>query len=139
MMKETLNKMLILILLIGVVTGCAAWRDREREGATDRGAGSTARTDDAALTAKVKAKLLSDERVEGTQIDVDTQNGIVFLNGVVETEEQKRKAIDLARNTEGVRDVEDNLKVGQIEGSSLKESGKESGRALPVNILEDLG
>jgi len=134
-MKQTLSKMLLLILLLGVATGCASWRDRETETVqTDRGAGTT-RTDDAALTAKVKAKLLSDESVEGMKIDVDTQNGVVFLNGVVETEEQKRRAIELARNTEGVQSVEDNLKVGRIEGSPSKGSGT----TLPVNLLEDLG
>ncbi len=135
-MKETVSKMFIFILLMSVVAGCASWRDNSGEGTpTDRGAGTTSRTDDAALTAKVKAKLLSDETVEGTQIDVDTQNGVVFLNGVVDSEDQKRKAIDLARNTEGVRDVEDNLKVGRIEGTPSKESGS----VLPVNLFEDLG
>lgn len=135
-MKETLSKILIFILLLGVATGCASWRDREREGTpTGRGAGTTRRTDDAAITAKVKAKLLSEDLLNGMDIDVDTQSGVVFLNGVVETDEQKRKAIDLAKNTEGVRDVEDNLKIGRIEGSSLNESGS----ALPVNLLEDLG
>lgn len=134
-MKETLSKMFIFILLLGVMTGCASWRDHSQEGTpTDRGAGTTNRTDDAALTAKVKAKLLSDETVEGMKIDVDTQNGVVFLNGVVASEEQKRKAIELAKTTEGVRSVEDNLKVGRIEGSS-----DDSGKALPVNLLEDLG
>lgn len=135
-MKETLTKMLIFILLMGVVAGCASWRDREREGAsTDHGAGTTSRTDDAALTAKVKAKLLSEDALNGMNIDVDTQSGVVFLSGVVETADQKRKAIELAQNTEGVRDVEDNLKVGRFEGSSFKESGS----SLPVILLEDLG
>lgn len=135
-MKETLSKLLIFILLTGATTGCAAWRDRDTESApTDRGAGTTTRTDDAALTAKVKAKLLSDDVLNGMNIDVDTQNGVVFLNGVVDSQDQKRKAIELAQNTEGVREVEDNLKVGRFEGSSLEESGA----TLPVNLLEDLG
>lgn len=135
-MKETLIRMLVLTLFVGVMAGCAAWRDRDGGGAgTDRGAGTTTRTDDAALTARVKAKLLAEESIEGTQIDVDTQNGVVFLNGVVDTEDQKQKAVELAENTEGVQDVEDNLRVGRIEGSSFKESGS----TLPVNLLEDVG
>lgn len=135
-MKETFSKLLIFILLIGVTTGCAAWRDRSAESApTDRGAGTTTRTDDAALTAKVKAKLLSEDVLNGMNIDVDTQNGVVFLNGVVDSQDQKQKAIELAKNTEGVREVEDNLKVGRFEGSSFDRSGT----TLPVNLLEDLG
>lgn len=135
-MKETLSKMLILTLLMGVITGCASWRDREGEGASaDRGAGTPSRTDDAALTAKVKAKLLSDDALNGMSIDVDTQSGVVFLSGAVDTEDQKQKAVELAENTEGVRDVEDNLKVGRIEGSSSQNSG----RTLRAILLEDLG
>ncbi|MDC4222687.1 MAG: BON domain-containing protein [Candidatus Manganitrophus sp.] len=85
-MKETLSKLLIFILLIGATTGCATWREHDTESApTDRGAGTTTQTDDAALTAKVKAKLLSDDVLNGMNIDVDTQNGVVFLNGVVDS------------------------------------------------------
>lgn len=135
-MKQTLSKMWIFILLIGLMTGCASWRDRhERQGTTDRGAGTATRTDDAALTAKVKAKLLSDDALNGMKIDVDTQSGVVFLSGVVDTADQKRKAVDLAKHTEGVRKVEDNLKVGRIEGSSFKRPGS----TLHVILLEDLG
>lgn len=139
-MKETLSKMLIFLLLMGVVTGCASWRNRH-EGAntsTDRGAGTATRTDDAALTAKVKAKLLSDDVLNGMKIDVDTQNGVVFLSGVVDTADQKHKAVELAKNTEGVQKVEDNLKVGRIEGSSSKR-GRRPGSTLHVLLLEDLG
>lgn len=134
-MKETFSKMLIFVLLIGVMTGCASWGHHDNEGTTDRGAGTATRTDDAALTAKVKAKLLSDDALNGMKIDVDTQTGVVFLSGVVDTPDQKRKAVDLAKNTEGVRKVEDNLKVGRIEGSSSKRPGS----TLHVIMLEDLG
>ncbi len=136
-MKEALSKMLIFILLMGGVTGCASWRGHnENEGAgTDRGGGGAERTDDAALTAKVKAKLLSDDVLNGMKIDVDTQSGVVFLSGVVDTADQKKKAVELAKNTDGVQKVEDNLKVGRIEGSSLKPSGS----TLHVIMLEDLG
>lgn len=135
-MKERLTKIMIFILFMGAITGCASWRGgHENQGTTDRGAGTATRTDDAALTAKVKAKLLSDDALNGMKIDVDTQSGVVFLSGVVDTADQKRKAVDLAKNTEGVRKVEDNLKVGRIEGSSLKRRGE----TLHVILLEDLG
>jgi|GEM_PF-850097 len=137
-MKQILSKMLIFIFLTGVVTGCASWRSHHDNGgaSTDRGAGTTTRTDDAALTAKVKAKLLSDDVLNGMKIDVDTQNGVVFLSGVVDTADQKRKAVSLAKNTEGVKKVEDNLKVGRFEGSSFKQR---PGSTLHVLLLEDLG
>jgi hyperosmotically inducible protein len=67
------------------------------------------RIDDAGITMKVKAKLLDDPVVKGLRIDVDTRDGVVYLTGSVSGETEKQKAIDLARNTEGVRDVQANF------------------------------
>ena len=65
--------------------------------------------DDAGITMKVKAKLLEDPTVKGLKIDVDTRDGVVYLTGSVSGEAEKQKAIELARNTEGVRDVQANF------------------------------
>ena len=43
--------------------------------------------DDAALTGKVKAALLADSTAKGTQIDVESKDGIVQLNGFVDSTE----------------------------------------------------
>ena len=66
---------------------------------------------DAWLTAKVQAKYFVDDEVKGRNIDVDTRNGVVTLNGTVASEAERRQAIAIARNTDGVRDVTDNLRV----------------------------
>ena len=63
------------------------------------------------LTAKVQSKYFLDDEVKGHEIDVDTKDGVVTLTGSVETEAQHRQAVALARSTEGVRDVVDQLKV----------------------------
>ena len=63
---------------------------------------------DAAVTARVKAKLLADG-VTGTT--VDTTDGVVTLAGSVAGDEQKAKAERDARETEGVRDVKNELIV----------------------------
>lgn len=57
---------------------------------------------DAAISARVKARLLADPEVNGLAIDVDTVNGVVTLNGRVETLAQRDEAVKLARTTEGV-------------------------------------
>jgi hyperosmotically inducible protein len=67
--------------------------------------------DDATITATVKARLLDDPLVQGLQIDVDTRDGVVYLTGSVKTEKEKDRAIELARVTEHVRDVQPNLTV----------------------------
>ncbi|HEV8337547.1 MAG TPA: BON domain-containing protein [Candidatus Polarisedimenticolia bacterium] len=67
--------------------------------------------DDAGITLKVKSRLLEDPDVKGLQIDVDTREGVVFLTGKVRSEAEKEKAINLAKQTEGVRDVQANLSI----------------------------
>ncbi|HWO41679.1 MAG TPA: BON domain-containing protein [Candidatus Eisenbacteria bacterium] len=67
--------------------------------------------DDAAITASVKSTLAADRAATLTRVDVDTNNGVVSLNGVVETAEQKTRAEQLARRVDGVKRVINNLQV----------------------------
>ena len=72
------------------------------------------RTDltDPSITAAVKAKLLGDPDVAGLKIDVDTQSGIVTLSGTVKSAAEKDEAVRIARDTAGVKSVNDMIKVG---------------------------
>lgn len=70
-------------------------------------------TKDAALTAAVKSKFLADTKISGLKIDVDTRLGIVTLNGTVPTAAEKQRAVAVAKETDGVKKVVDNLKVGK--------------------------
>jgi hyperosmotically inducible protein len=66
---------------------------------------------DAAVTAKVKTALLADTDVKGLQIDVDTRNGVVTLNGTADNQANMTKAQTIARNIDGVKSVENKLTV----------------------------
>jgi osmotically-inducible protein OsmY len=66
---------------------------------------------DGAMTAKIKAKMALDDTVKALDIDVDTVGSTVTLSGVVTSEAQKQKALTLARETAGVTQVIDQLKV----------------------------
>jgi hyperosmotically inducible protein len=68
---------------------------------------------DAAITTAVKSKFLADSDVPGMKIDVDTSNGVVTLNGTVPSAAEKRRAVQIAKETDGVKSVKDNLKVGK--------------------------
>lgn len=68
--------------------------------------------DEAALTAKVKAKLAADPEVTAYKIDVDTVGTVVTLSGAVDTAAESAEAEKLARDTEGVSSVENRLTVG---------------------------
>ena len=63
------------------------------------------------LTAKIKAKMALDDSVKALNIDVDTSGSVVTLNGTVDNEDQRKRAVQLAKETAGVTQVVDNLRV----------------------------
>lgn len=66
---------------------------------------------DGAVTGKIKAKMALDDSVKALDIDVDTVGTTVTLSGVVSTDAQRQKALQLARETDGVKQVVDQLRV----------------------------
>jgi osmotically-inducible protein OsmY len=88
--------------------------------ARDTGAAGIERPD-VWLTAKIQSKYFIDTDVKGRRIDVDTQNGVVTLTGAVGSEAERRHAVALARNTDGVREVKDQLR---IDAALQREAGE---------------
>jgi len=66
---------------------------------------------DATITAAVKTKLAGTSPATLLKVNVDTTNGIVQLNGSVDTDQTRQRATELARQVDGVRRVVNNLKV----------------------------
>jgi osmotically-inducible protein OsmY len=66
---------------------------------------------DAAITARIKSKMALDEIVEAADLDVDTDNGIVTVSGTVASAAERDRALQLARETQGVSSVVDRLSV----------------------------
>jgi osmotically-inducible protein OsmY len=64
------------------------------------------------LISKVKTQLLADRTISGLKIDVDSRAGVVTLTGTVASEAEKTKALRIARETEGVKSVIDELEIG---------------------------
>jgi hyperosmotically inducible protein len=67
---------------------------------------------DGSLTAKIKAKMALDDSVNAREINVDTVDGVVTVSGRVRSEASRNRALQLARETEGVRKVVDRVTVG---------------------------
>jgi hyperosmotically inducible protein len=86
---------------------------------------------DPGVTTAVKAKFAADDTVKAYQIDVDTKDRVVTLSGTVETAAAKEQAVKIARQTDGVRDVVDQLAVNPDAAatSKLSEEANEAGRA----------
>ena len=70
-------------------------------------AGSTtflSRSNDAWLSAKIKTLMLTDSDVSGRRTKVVTENGVVYLMGLL-TQEEANTAVELVSNTRGVTKV----------------------------------
>lgn len=62
--------------------------------------------DDTWITTKVKSSLLAESDVSGLDINVDTLNGVVTLRGQVDSQAQIDTATRIAREIEGVTNVD---------------------------------
>jgi hyperosmotically inducible periplasmic protein len=82
---------------------------------------------DAGITTKVKGKLAADDTVKAYQIDVDTKDKVVTLSGNVDSQAAKDQAVALARSTEGVADVVDNITVAGGSAAMPGEHNTEMG------------
>jgi len=69
---------------------------------------------DSAITVKIKTKLAAEHLTSLGRIHVDTdKNGAVWLEGSARTQEAADKAVAIARETEGVKSVHNNIKIRQ--------------------------
>jgi hyperosmotically inducible protein len=110
MKKTTLNTTKVLGLavclaalpLLTVVTGCAGDRYHDSTGES---------IDDSGTTMRVKHALGEDAQYKYDDVKVTTFKGTVQLSGFVDTSAQKSRARDIAKNVEGVKDVDNNITV----------------------------
>ena len=65
--------------------------------------------DDAAITAKIKAKMTLDDSVRARAVDVSTTGSTVTLSGTVQSAAEHDRTVTLARETDGVTRVVDHL------------------------------
>ncbi len=86
---------------------------KDRWPPSDREWGSSAHSawNDATITAGVKSRLAREKAATLLKVNVDTNQGVVELNGSVDSEQTKQRATQVARQVDGVRKVVNNLKV----------------------------
>jgi hyperosmotically inducible protein len=83
--------------------------------------------DDAILKTRVGTRLTTSPDVDRLNIDIDVQDGVVTLSGVVHDENSKQKAEELVRSTEGVKEVKNELTVNP-EDQPLRRDTDEEGQ-----------
>ena len=107
MLKTTITLSPVLIALLA----CSTSQPIDRQ------------SSDALITSKIESKLAANPETNNFEIDVDTTDGRVRLSGLVETEEERREAEQLARTTDGVRSVDNELKLGDLDVSENLSDG----------------
>lgn len=100
-MIRAFKPLTVTLALLFFMTGCQAMT----------GATLGENVDDGTLTSYVKTKLASDRLVTLTRVGVETNNGVVYLTGEVETAEQRSHIGALASQVGGVKRVVNNLQV----------------------------
>ena len=94
----------LMIVSVAVLTlGACAWMSGEETAGTA--------IDDSTITAKVNTALIDDPTVKARQVDVETSNGVVQLNGFVDSAAAKERATTVAGGVSGVTQVHNNLVV----------------------------
>ena len=96
-----MKTLVVMVAVLSVLSGCRSM--------TGKSAGTN--IDDASITASVKSKLVAEKVSNLTRVNVDTSNGTVYLIGTVDTDDQRTRAEQLAREAKGVKNVVNNLHV----------------------------
>jgi osmotically-inducible protein OsmY len=72
---------------------------------------SSQQPNDDFITRSVKAALVEDRQMNLIRVDVDCDEGIVYLSGEVDTVEHQLRAEQIAGTVEGVKEVVNKIKV----------------------------
>jgi hyperosmotically inducible protein len=75
------------------------------------------------VTSKVQAQYFADKDIKARYINVSTRDGVVTIRGYVESPAAREQALQIARNTDGVRSVDDRLLIGQPPAKETFEVG----------------
>jgi osmotically-inducible protein OsmY len=78
---------------------------------TARQGGTGESVDDAAITAKVKAAILNEPKLESGEINFDTRKGAVRLSGFVISKAGESRALEVARTVGGVKSVKNDMRL----------------------------
>ena len=110
-------KPLLLSVVMLVSGGAAAW-------AQTKGA---ANMDDSVISMRVKSALIANDSTKASQINVETQRGVVQLSGFVDSEAMRAAAASTAKNVTGVKDVQNKLVI--------RDANRSAGQAVDDTVI----
>lgn len=117
--KVLVRFLLIIALAFAALAACATTKNTGvaiKEGATEAGQQVAdkaedvgGKIEDASITSAIKMKFANDKLVSASNINVDTDNGHVTLNGTADSLTEANRAIELGRSVDGVKSIHSNL------------------------------
>lgn len=99
------------LALGGAALATAAPQETASQEAKETGRSAGTAIKDSWLTLKVHSQFVPEDALEGSDIDVDTKAGVVTLTGTVPTQAGRTRAVALAKATDGVKSVNDRLRI----------------------------
>jgi hyperosmotically inducible protein len=108
--EHTMNAKLVMSCLVcGMLLGPAVTIAQDSD--ADR-SHPKAFMKDSAITTEIKTKLAAEHITSLGRVHVDTdKDGVVWLSGSARTQEAIDKAVSIARDTNGVKDVHNHIKI----------------------------
>ena len=91
---------LVVAALVAGLAGCAGAGQKTGQA-----------VDDSAITTKVKSAMIRDKDVSASNISVETSKGVVRLSGTAKSAREADRAEQIARSTEGVRSVKNDIRI----------------------------
>lgn len=137
---------MMAVTVFGAFVAVAPFAAQAQQSTTDKmmdktkGATEEAKTavSDSWITSKTKIALYSDERVKGTQVSVDTKNGVVHLRGKVDSDQAKTAAADVAKGIEGAKSVKNDLQVvAPAARKAVDASDKDIAKTVETRLHKD--
>jgi len=93
---------LFIAFMLTSTIGCAATSEKESTGEY---------MDDSVITAKVKKAIFKEDSLKSSEINVETFKSVVQLSGFVSSQADINKAVEVARDVEGVVSVKNDMRV----------------------------
>ena len=129
----------VLALVFGI--GCNRTQtSREAEQAAEQVKSAAAQAGDKLadgwLTSKIQAQFFADEDVKSRFINVRSRDGVVTLKGFVESDDARRQVLEIARNTDGVKEIDDRQ---LLVGRPVTESFEVAATSLPPSPVATSG
>jgi osmotically-inducible protein OsmY len=100
-----------LALILVFLTGCATDNGKPTTKGEEASQTADAYMDDSMITTKVKTAIFNEPGLDSGEITVETYQGVVQLSGFVESQNDINRAVEVARQVEGVKSVKNDMQL----------------------------